>query len=55
MELVLLVYLDPGEGSGTEMLGSLSCRFNSTSTVMVCWSSSRTRSSSWVLNTNKHT
>lgn len=50
--IVLLVYLVSGEGCGTEIVGSLSCLFSSTSTVMVCWSSSRTRSSSWVLNTN---
>lgn len=49
--LVLLEYLISGEGWGTEMVGSLSCLFSSTSTVMVCWSSSRTRSSSWVLKT----
>lgn len=36
------------------MVGSLSGLFSSTSTVMVCWSSSRTRSSSWVLRHHTH-
>lgn len=36
-------------GCGVVMLGSLSGLFSSTSTVMVCWSSSCTRTSSWVL------